>query len=126
MELRHIRYFLSVASCQSFTRAAGTVHASQPSLSVQIVALEEELGTRLFDRLGRKVVLTQAGELFRPHAERALRELEHAPETAGSRPEDHQSVRSNSAACRRVGLSDQAPPKPCCERVGHPLREHHA
>lgn len=78
MELRHICYFLSVASCQSFTRAAETVHVSQPSLSVQIVALEEELGTRLFDRLGRKVVLTQAGELFRPHAEHALRELEHA------------------------------------------------
>ncbi len=78
MELRHIRYFLAVASCQNFTRAADTVHVSQPSLSVQIGALEEELGTRLFDRLGRKVALTQAGELFRQHAERALRELEHA------------------------------------------------
>lgn len=81
MELRHIRYFLAVVSCQNFTRAAETVHVSQPSLSVQISALEEELGTRLFDRLGRKVVLTQAGELFRPHAERALRELEHATQT---------------------------------------------
>jgi LysR family cyn operon transcriptional activator len=45
---------------------------------VQIAALEEELGTRLVDRLGRKVALTQAGELFRQHAERALRELEQA------------------------------------------------
>lgn len=78
MELRQLRYFLAVASAQNFTRAAETVHVSQPSLSVQISALEEELGTQLFDRLGRKVILTQAGELFRDHAGRVLRELEHA------------------------------------------------
>jgi LysR family cyn operon transcriptional activator len=78
MELRQLRYFLAVASSQNFTRAAETVHVSQPSLSVQISALEEELGTRLFDRLGRKVVLTQAGELFGDHAGRVLRELEQA------------------------------------------------
>ena len=78
MELRQIQYFLAVAKHENFTRAAGYVHVSQPSLSVQIAALEEELGTRLFDRLGRKVALTQAGELFRQHAERALRELEQA------------------------------------------------
>lgn len=78
MELRQIQYFLAVANHENFTRAAGQVHVSQPSLSVQIAALEEELGTRLFDRLGRKVALTQAGELFRQHAERALRELEQA------------------------------------------------
>ncbi len=78
MELRHLRYFLAVATAQNFTKAAGVVHVSQPSLSVQIRALEEELGTRLFDRLGRKVALTQTGELFRDHTERALRELERA------------------------------------------------
>jgi LysR family cyn operon transcriptional activator len=78
VELRQLQYFLAVAKHESFTRAADHVHVSQPSLSVQIGALEEELGTRLFDRLGRKVVLTQAGELFRQHAERALRELEQA------------------------------------------------
>lgn len=78
MELRQLRYFLAVASMQNFTRAAETVHVSQPSLSVQISALEDELGTRLFDRLGRKVVLTQAGELLREHAERVLREVEQA------------------------------------------------
>jgi LysR family transcriptional regulator, cyn operon transcriptional activator len=78
MELRQLHYFLAVAKHENFTRAADYVHVSQPSLSVQIGALEEELGTRLFDRLGRKVALTQAGELFRQHAERALRELEQA------------------------------------------------
>ncbi|MBX3236205.1 MAG: LysR family transcriptional regulator [Nitrospiraceae bacterium] len=78
MEMRQIRYFLAVARHQNFTRAAEHVHVSQPSLSVQISGLEEELGTKLFDRLGRKVVLTQAGELFHEHAERAVRELEQA------------------------------------------------
>lgn len=78
MELRQVQYFLAVAQHESFTRAAEHVHVSQPSLSVQIGALEEELGTKLFDRLGRRVVLTQAGELFRQHAEAALRELEQA------------------------------------------------
>ncbi|MGQ0810645.1 MAG: LysR substrate-binding domain-containing protein [Nitrospiraceae bacterium] len=76
MEMRQLRYFLAIAELQNFTRAAESVHVSQPSLSVQIKALEDELGMRLFDRLGRKVVLTQAGELFREHAERAIRELE--------------------------------------------------
>lgn len=78
MEFRQLRYFLAVAAAQNFTHAAETVHVSQPSLSIQIAALEEELGTKLFDRLGRKVALTQAGELFREHAGRVLRELEQA------------------------------------------------
>ncbi|GMV51709.1 MAG: transcription regulator LysR family protein [Nitrospira sp.] len=78
MELRQIQYFMAVAVHQNFTRAAEQVHVSQPSLSVQVAGLERELGTRLFDRLGRTVVLTQAGELFRPHAERILREVDQA------------------------------------------------
>lgn len=76
MELRQLRYFLAVAEAQNFTRAAETVHVSQPSLSVQIAALEEELGTPLFDRLGRRVALTQAGQILREHAQRIARELE--------------------------------------------------
>ncbi|WP_447975354.1 LysR family transcriptional regulator [Nitrospira sp. Kam-Ns4a] len=80
MELRHLRYFLAVASHQSFTRAAEALHVSQPSLSVQIAALEDELGAPLFDRLGRKVALTQAGEILHAHAERLLREVDHATE----------------------------------------------
>jgi len=78
MELRQLEYFIAVATHQNFSRAAEHVHVSQPSLSIQIGGLEKELGTRLFDRLGRKVVLTQAGELFHVHAERALRELDQA------------------------------------------------
>lgn len=59
------------------------MHVSQPSLSVQIRDLEEELGARLFDRLGRSIALTQAGTLFLEHAERAVRELERGAQVVG-------------------------------------------
>src|SRR5579885_1042668 len=81
MEVRQLRYFLAVAECGSFTRGAEKVAVSQPSLSVQIAALEEELGAPLFDRLGRHVALTEAGRMFREHAERVLREMELAAQS---------------------------------------------
>lgn len=71
MELRHCRYFLAVIEAGTITRAAAELGMSQPSLSQQIRQLEEDLGTRLFDR-GRKTELTSAGESFVPHARRLL------------------------------------------------------
>jgi DNA-binding transcriptional LysR family regulator len=78
VELRQLRYFMAVAESSHFTKGAERVAVSQPSLSVQIAALEEELGAPLFDRLGRQVVLTEAGRTLHAHAERVLRELEVA------------------------------------------------
>ena len=69
---------MAVAESSHFTKGALRAAVSQPSLSVQIAALEAELGTPLFDRLGRQVVLTEAGRLLRAHAERVMRELEVA------------------------------------------------
>jgi LysR family transcriptional regulator, cyn operon transcriptional activator len=83
MELRHLRYFLAVADSLSFTRAAADLHITQPTLSQQIAQLEQEIGTTLFDRVGRKVRLTASGALFRQHAERALREIQAAKAAVG-------------------------------------------
>jgi LysR family hydrogen peroxide-inducible transcriptional activator len=78
MELHQLRYFLAVARFRSFTRAAEHEHVAQPSLSQQIRKLEDELGGRLFDRLGRKIALTPLGARFQEHARRALEEVEGA------------------------------------------------
>jgi LysR family transcriptional regulator, hydrogen peroxide-inducible genes activator len=78
MELHQLRYFCAVAETGNFSRAAEQSHVSQPSLSQQIMKLEDELGARLFDRLGRAVRLTDLGKTFLPRARAVLRELEAA------------------------------------------------
>ena len=69
MELRQVRYFVSVAKCQSFTRAAAELHVVQPALSQQVKRLEHELGVDLLDRRGGQVGLTPAGTTFLHRAE---------------------------------------------------------
>src|SRR5215813_590503 len=76
IELRHLRYFLAVAEASHFTRAAAKLHVTQPTLSHQIRELEGQLNLQLFDRVGRRVRLTAAGETLLPHARKVLRELE--------------------------------------------------
>lgn len=78
MELTQLRYFLAVTEAQNFTRASERCHVTQPSLSQQIINLESELGQKLFHRLGRKAVLTEAGIAFLPRAKSILREIEDA------------------------------------------------
>ncbi|CAM5788622.1 LysR substrate-binding domain-containing protein [Rhizobacter fulvus] len=77
MEMRHLRYFVALAEYLSFTKAADRVHVTQSTLSHQIRQLEEEVGQPLFDRIGKKVVTTEAGELFLAYATRALKEVDH-------------------------------------------------
>lgn len=76
MELRHLHYFLSIAESSSFTRAAATLHVTQPTLSHQIRQLEQEIGKPLFDRVGRGVRLTEPGKVLREHARRAVKEIQ--------------------------------------------------
>ena len=76
MILRHIKYFLAVAEHRSFTRAAASLYVSQPALSQQIKQLEESLEVTLFDRSGRQVKLTHAGEVYAGYAHKALQDLE--------------------------------------------------
>lgn len=68
MELRVLRYFLIVAKEQSFTKAAEQLHITQPTLSRQLAALEEELGCALFHRGGRSITLTDEGILLKRRA----------------------------------------------------------
>ena len=78
MEHRQIRSFLSIAETLHFGRTAELIHLSQPALSLQIRALEEELGVRLFERNRRKTTLTAAGLAFRDDARAALSQLDQA------------------------------------------------
>jgi DNA-binding transcriptional LysR family regulator len=78
MELRQIRSFLSIAETLHFGRTAELIHLSQPALSLQIQALEEEVGVRLLERNRRKTSLTAAGFAFREDAVRALSQLNQA------------------------------------------------
>jgi LysR family transcriptional regulator, cyn operon transcriptional activator len=76
--LQQLTYFLAAARHGSFSAAAAALHMAQPSLSDQIRKLEAELGVRLFARAGRRLALTEAGELFVPGAERTLAAAEDA------------------------------------------------
>ncbi|MGB3695889.1 MAG: transcriptional regulator CynR [Gordonia sp. (in: high G+C Gram-positive bacteria)] len=78
MELRQIKYVLAVADHGNFTRAAESLHISQPTLSQQIKQFERALGVELLDRSGRTVTLTDAGRAYTHHARLALRDLDAA------------------------------------------------
>jgi DNA-binding transcriptional LysR family regulator len=82
VELRHIRSFLSLAKNLSFSRTAQLVHLSQPALSLQIQALEKEMGLTLFERSSRKTALTPAGIAFQKEAAAGLLHLEQAMQNA--------------------------------------------
>lgn len=78
LETRQLRAFVVLARTGSFTRAAEEIHLTQSAVSHAMKALEQEAGCRLFDRTGKKVTPTEAGELLLVHAERILAEMAHA------------------------------------------------
>ena len=78
MEFNQLRYVCAIAETGSFSRAAERCHVAQPSLSQQVLKLEEDLGAKLFDRLGRSVRVTEAGRAFLPHARSILHQMEAA------------------------------------------------
>src|ERR1700753_804069 len=72
MNLRDLHYLLAVAELGHFGRAAAACNVSQPTLSAQILKLEDELGVRIFERVGRMVRTTAAGEEILAHARIAI------------------------------------------------------
>lgn len=76
MEFHQLHYFIAVAETGGFSRAAQRCNVAQPSLSQQIIKLEQELDEKLFERLGRTVRLTAAGKALLPRAQRILAELQ--------------------------------------------------
>jgi len=78
MEVRDLQVFISVAKHLNYTRAGEEVHLSQPSVSVRIKQLESQLGVKLFEQLGKRVALTEAGQLLVPYANRVIRAVEDA------------------------------------------------
>jgi DNA-binding transcriptional LysR family regulator len=75
MNWNDLRAFLAVAEQLSFSKAADELHITQPAVSKRIQALEAELDSRLFDRAGKRVYLTDPGKVLRPRAEALLREM---------------------------------------------------
>src|SRR5207249_2628971 len=86
LEIRHLRYFLAVAEAKSFSRAADHLGISQPSVSQQMRDLETSLRVSLFQRRGRRILLTPRGLIFEEHARALLRELDNFLEDLNSEP----------------------------------------
>lgn len=99
MELRVLRYFLTLAREENISRAAEALYITQPTLSRQLAELEEELGVKLFERGKRKITLTEDGMLLRRRAEE-MAELEEKVER------EFRSRGENLAGCISIGAAE--------------------
>lgn len=118
MDLRHLRYFLCVAEELHFGRAALRLGISQPPLSQQIRALEEELGMQLFERTSRRVRLTDAGRLFEPEARKTLEQMDRATKVA-------QRAQRGEVGLLNLGFTTSAPFVPRIASALYRFRQHY-
>lgn len=116
MELRHLRYFIAVAEEGHVTRAAERLGMQQPPLSLQIRAIEKELGVQLFRRKARGVELTDAGSALLAEARATLAQLERAVETTRRTARGEQG-----RLC--VGVTSTSPFHPLVPRAVRAFRE---
>lgn len=101
MDLRHLRAFAAIVDAGGFARAAARLNLSQPALSRQIAALEADLGVPLFDRLGRRALLTSEGEDLLRRSRRLLSDAESLGERA-------RALKGGHTGLLRVGATPQA------------------
>ena len=83
MEIRVLRYFLTVVREESITKASEVLHITQPTLSRQLAQMEEDIGVKLFDRGTRKIKLTNEGILLRRRAEEIFARLRRQTDQPG-------------------------------------------
>ena len=119
IELRHIRYFVAVAEDLHFGKAADRLGISQPPLSQQILALEREIGARLFERSNRRVELTGAGKLFLKEANEILSKVDSAAALA-------ERVHRGQIGEVRIGFFGSAPFVDEFQRLLFDFRRAHA
>ena len=99
MNFVQINYFLTVAKCLSFTKAANLLYVSQPALSRQIIMMEDELGVKLFDRSGRKLELTPSGQILAEELEPIFVQYKGTVQKA-------QAAATNLTTMIRIGILD--------------------
>src|SRR5579862_2827681 len=105
MDYDQLASFLEVAKLQSFSRAAEKIYRTQPAISAQVRLLEQECGEKLFDRSGKKVLLTPAGEILRRYAEKLLetqKEALQAIAELNQTPRGKLYIGANEATCLYV------------------------
>ncbi|WP_295042959.1 LysR substrate-binding domain-containing protein [uncultured Paracoccus sp.] len=108
LRLRHLRCFLETARLGSLSAAADALHVSQPAASKTIRELEDILGAQLFDRSGRKLVLTPAGRVYQTHAGTALADLERAQSLVLSPPPERPRLHLGVLPTAATGLVPRA------------------
>ena len=101
LSLQQLRCFTAAAELGSFTAAAEALYVSQPAVADQVRRLERALGTTLFVRAGRGVVLTDAGQAFAEHALRTLGALDDAAASVGAHNELREGVVTSGRSTRR-------------------------
>ncbi|PUA37670.1 LysR family transcriptional regulator [Paenibacillus elgii] len=107
MDLRQLRYFLAIVKEGQITRAAKALNMEQPPLSRQLKLMEEELGVTLFDRDGKRLRLTHAGELLRQKAESLLHQFNESMQEVKELDESVQGVLSIGAVVSCISLLPQ-------------------
>lgn len=113
MEIRNIITFVKAAEMKSFTKTASQLGYSQAAVTVQIKQLEDELGTQLFDRIGRSVSLTRAGEKFMPYALQLLKSMDDAVSFMKKEDEPSGVLRIGASSSFSAGMIPKLIPEFC-------------